>query len=1112
MTELRVDGSGKAGEDSQPDTRQAAPGANPPGQIPWPQEIRLAATVVGGVSLAVWMGGVAQEISHLLAASRQRITDSGAPVGRAAVVQDKYRALLGLLNASVQVDVLTGTSAGGINAACLGLSEAFKGSLDTLRDTWLTTGSLAMLFRDPAEQQPRSLLDGDRVLLGGLVRELGAIAKSGTAGMNSSITVLLTSTMTDGEITRYDDALGNLVRDSDHRLLFRFSGDDWKNPAVTGPLALAARSTASFPGAFELSLMPIGWTGAPVDQHPDMGDYTTAVRSHWLTDGGVLQNKPLGPALREIFERPADQDVRRLLLYIVPSADGETDAPAVDPANPPLLGAALGQVIAAVTSQTISADLQDLTSHNEAVVRTRSTRVSLAQLGIRLPEVPDGNRMVDQRLMDDYRDRRVQDDAAAIVQEATRQLDRRDAAGARWASGVAGQLLEAAKNGLAAGIPAEPPPESCGTDQLVEFRTMALEDAMSTGLELIRAGFRLDPSDGQALALNRGRAWLHWARAHTARTDRLADWVAAQPLPDTAVPLASWIETMAGKWAQLGCRGAELGESWAAVTGVLHSLNSVLRALAQAGPSVALPEDLRRDREDARNTIGVLLDWLLIPEPVPGAEVPPPLPAPTKDSRWDGPLDPDAAGRLLSLHVAVRGLLARPPSVDQPVDLVQVSADSRTLLDMGRARAADKLTGTQVHNFGAFYKFSWRANDWMWGRIDGAGWLIQCLLDPRRLRMLRDLVTAETFREQVTTVFKTIGWQPPATSDRLSEQDVATLRDQLKDELDFLGLDADLNPVPREGQPPAVIPVSMPVTSMVLARSLQVSIARDELPVVAEQAEEDIKAGADGKVSAHFRSLMAQAGSGWPEQGDQGVQEMFRACTVSAEKLSGERGSVLLTKTVVQGAAVATNAAASAGNMPAQIRPTLSFARAAGRSAWWVTKGASNLAKPWNLLAAAITALAGLVLSSKASGVVQAIGLPILAGALVFLVVSLLTLQRAWRMILTLLVVLAVACLLFAAFIPQIRTHLFTWLDTAALNWKQGKYPYWWLAISALLILPAAVTPVSAIARRFRKTAPPPPQVPGKTLTTQPDGADAAATQDTAAENTITTEHAPQQA
>src|SRR5215831_3099485 len=273
MTELQ-DGPGKAAEGSQADTSESAPSANQPapapGQEPWPQEIRLAATVVGGVSLAVWMGGVTQEVSHLLRASRQPVTGSATLVGEAAVVQDKYRALLDLLHATVQIDVLTGTSAGGINAACLGLSEAFEASLGTLRDTWLETGSLAGLFRDPAEQQPRSLLDGDRVLLGGLVDELRRIAELGAAGTNCDITVLLTSTMTDGEITRYDDALGNLVSDSDHRLLFRFDGDDWKDAAVTGSLALAARSTASFPGAFELSLMPVRWTGTPVDRHPDM--------------------------------------------------------------------------------------------------------------------------------------------------------------------------------------------------------------------------------------------------------------------------------------------------------------------------------------------------------------------------------------------------------------------------------------------------------------------------------------------------------------------------------------------------------------------------------------------------------------------------------------------------------------------------------------------------------------------------------------------------------------------------------------------------------------------------------------------------------------------------
>ncbi len=42
----------------------------------------------------------------------------------------------------------------------------------------------------------------------------------------------------------------------------------------------------------------------------------------------------------------------------------------------------------------------------------------------------------------------------------------------------------------------------------------------------------------------------------------------------------------------------------------------------------------------------------------------------------------------------------------------------------------------QFHHFGAFYKRSWRANDWVWGRLDGAGWLVHVLLDPRRVRWI----------------------------------------------------------------------------------------------------------------------------------------------------------------------------------------------------------------------------------------------------------------------------------------------------------------------------------------------------------------------------------------
>ena len=88
---------------------------------------------------------------------------------------------------------------------------------------------------------------------------------------------------------------------------------------------------------------------------------------------------------------------------------------------------------------------------------------------------------------------------------------------------------------------------------------------------------------------------------------------------------------------------------------------------------------------------------------------------------------------LLDLHVVVRSVLPVLVEVEQPVQLVQVSADTRTLLDPQRRTAASKLTGLQMHHFGAFYKATWRANDWMWGRLDGCGWLVHVLLDPRRV-------------------------------------------------------------------------------------------------------------------------------------------------------------------------------------------------------------------------------------------------------------------------------------------------------------------------------------------------------------------------------------------
>ena len=100
---------------------------------PFTQELRFAVVMNGGVSLAVWMGGVTHELNRL----RTRI----GPYGK----------LLDHLEQSPVVDVIAGTSAGGLNGVFLATAIAHECPLDPLRKMWLEMGSFKELFRSPFE-------------------------------------------------------------------------------------------------------------------------------------------------------------------------------------------------------------------------------------------------------------------------------------------------------------------------------------------------------------------------------------------------------------------------------------------------------------------------------------------------------------------------------------------------------------------------------------------------------------------------------------------------------------------------------------------------------------------------------------------------------------------------------------------------------------------------------------------------------------------------------------------------------------------------------------------------------------------------------------------------
>ena len=140
-------------------------------------ELRIALVCFGGVSLAIYMHGVTKELHHLTIASAE--LEPGATERSDAGVVPVYRELLKVLwdreipgqRAGVRtrfvVDVIAGTSAGGINGVCLARALAGNLSQDSLRQLWMEKAAIVDLLRpDIARRLPR-VLKGARHLLEG---------------------------------------------------------------------------------------------------------------------------------------------------------------------------------------------------------------------------------------------------------------------------------------------------------------------------------------------------------------------------------------------------------------------------------------------------------------------------------------------------------------------------------------------------------------------------------------------------------------------------------------------------------------------------------------------------------------------------------------------------------------------------------------------------------------------------------------------------------------------------------------------------------------------------------------------------------------------------------
>jgi hypothetical protein len=350
--------------------------------------------------------------------------------------------------------------------------------------------------------------------------------------------------------------------------------------------------------------------------------------------------------------------------------------------------------------------------------------------------------------------------------------------------------------------------------------------------------------------------------------------------------------------------------------------------------------------------------------------------------------------RLEVVHVAFTGVSDVP---EQAVELVQVSSLREEL-----------VTGIQLHHFGAFYRESWRANDWLRGRIDGSEQLVQMLLAPERLRQLG--LTAPEVREQL----KSVAVGPPGTT-RHTELAAAwdALAPRLTEELQVV-----------EGDGP--LPRTFPLTAQRIAYRLQTEFLLAELDSLATTVvEEPDPVGHAAQWAVGVRTDLRRHKDAGTEAGPAELGAMLHDSEVVGRQTLAEeadRGSDTFARTVTHATATLT-AAASSVEKPKAAVTLLKALRGYALLLWVLVNflaGKSHLGR--NLTSLVVGVGGALVaLAVVVPGVPIAVPLTGIVLVLAAAGASALRQQRlgGWRLVVRLLLLVLVAAAVLAAVLIQ---------------------------------------------------------------------------------------------
>jgi patatin-related protein len=727
---------------------------------PTVEEVRVALALNGGVSLAVWMGGCAVELD------RARRTSHGGSDGTV------YQALCDAFRRELVVDVMSGTSAGGINGALLAAALAKGVALapDFLRDRWLKLGDFSKLLQPLGTRGPASLMQGEF-----FARELEKAFDELCRGekVTEPLIPALDITTTDiaGRPLKFVDTWGQPLLAREYRARFKFRHANDFEPHA---LAHAARASASFPLAFEPYAVPY-----------DASALANLGGGAHVVDGGLLDNAPIRAAIGLIPSRAATRQVRRLLCYVNgdPAVEEEKEQSQAGPTTAEVIGVMVDLPRKAPFADQL-ADLQAVTRNSgmalgaeHDLLKTtlgaltdvatlllptyrRRRRLRALQYGL---DDPAQVEVAYEAVEDDVEKRGTHDVDVDLpwLRETLAPDPDRDAwrwgiDAARRVHQLALDVIRDALPGSDAGLRRDVLEHRVGIDD----RVRALDRARAAAFDMTRAAFeKLRPGVNVGVALE----------DLATQVDRDSGWIAS----DIAATAKSLLHIMQKATEPEPKELAEglFGAGWATGDLTEDTHRDFLRR-------VLAVEIVRRsftDDDVVQNTHKIAF-----------AQLTPEAPAPLFSAKpFSGPAN---------------------------------------------ASVSAKLCGAILGHFGAFYRRAWRANDFMWGRMDAAARITEMIVGVTRTRHLREKDQHEPWDVLATALAAGGTAQRAVLEEALADLGSPDSSSDLESRLRNV-LEADLTAGTGEH------------TRVICTRAAQFEILTEELRHVVSEATDDVTLG-----------------------------------------------------------------------------------------------------------------------------------------------------------------------------------------------------------------------------------------------------------------------------